>query len=248
MRRKTIANPLSRNEKKNGSVVYPVLVCFAVVSFLGAAVVYSMTIPSLLDGASKEERTNGFLRSSANQLQQHNNSTLVVDTGTHGQLRIVLRPDLSPESVDYIRQLATSDACTPCNLYRAETPGILQGILASPHLAVPTSKGRCPDAAAAAVPNHCPAWDAECGCHGPVMTRGMVGWAAGKTGPDFFIDGYPRPAKWWGTQHTVWGELQDAASFATLDTIFRLPVREKGGLKYLVEPIHIELVIEEEKR
>lgn len=35
-----------------------------------------------------------------------------------------------------------------------------------------------------------------------MMTKGMVAWAAGDTGPDFFIDNYKRKADWWGTQHT----------------------------------------------
>jgi len=36
--------------------------------------------------------------------------------------------------------------------------------------------------------NECPKHDPDCGCHGPVMTRGMVGWAGGGSGPDFFIN------------------------------------------------------------
>jgi hypothetical protein len=117
--------------------------------------------------------------------------TLVLTTSA-GVLRILLRPDLSPESVDYVRNVVADGHCSPCNLYRVEKPGILQGILKHPHIAVPTAKGQCP-AVAIDIPNQCPPHDASCGCHGPVMTRGMVGWAAGVTGPDFFVNAYKQP-------------------------------------------------------
>ena len=34
----------------------------------------------------------------------------------------------------------------------------------------------------------CPPHDPNCGCHGPIMTKGMVAWAGGAHGPDFFIN------------------------------------------------------------
>ena len=116
------------------------------------------------------------------------------------------RSDLSPESVDYIHRLVKhvsqpGQPCRNCRLYRAEKPGILQGILRHPNVAPSTTLGSCPSGFDT-VKNDCPKWDANCQCHGPVMTKGMVAWAAGKSGPDFFIDNYPSPAKWWGTQHT----------------------------------------------
>ena len=162
-----------------------------------------------------------------------------------GPIRIVLRPDLSYESVQYLLNITT--ACRPCNLYRAEKPGILQGILQSSNAAISTStipKGKCPPGAES-VDNDCPAWDADCGCHGPVMTRGMVAWAAGATGPDFFINSYEQsPATWWGTQHTVWGEIQDADSFHTISEIWTLPTHEASGLTHLNEPLHLDMSVE----
>jgi hypothetical protein len=130
--------------------------------------------------------------------------TLILKTKI-GDVKIVLRPDLSKGSVDYIHRLIKASApdgsCPGCRLYRAEKPGILQGILRK-DVDANTVRGSCP-AEFEAVANDCPAWDKQCGCHGPVMTRGMVGWAAGTAGgQDFFIDNYPNPAKWWGTQHT----------------------------------------------
>lgn len=172
--------------------------------------------------------------------------TLVLST-TKGDIRIVLRPDLSKESVDYVKQVASSGLCIRCNLYRAEKPGILQGILVGSrdgqNIPIPSVKGSCP-AGYETIQNDCPAWDASCGCHGPTMTRGMVGWAAGATGPDFFINDYLQPATWWGTQHTVWGELQDPASLAVLDAVWTLPAHEQEGLTFLDEPLHFELRLE----
>jgi hypothetical protein len=126
--------------------------------------------------------------------------------------------------------------CSPCNLYRAEDSGILQGILKNEQVPTVQQRGKCPKGSES-VSNNCPDWDKQCGCHGPIMTKGMlrpgcdwprrqiwlmlcsfhssflsigmVGWAGGGTGPDFFIDDYEDPAKFWGTQHTVWGGTFD---------------------------------------
>jgi cyclophilin family peptidyl-prolyl cis-trans isomerase len=161
-----------------------------------------------------------------------------------GEIVIVLRPDLSPETVDYVRKLATVGACERCMFYRAEKPGILQGVMAHSKVPVSSTKGTCP-AGVESVHNECPPWDTSCGCHGPVMTRGMVGWAAGKTGPDFFINMYAKPAVWWGTQHTVFGEIQDEASFKLFDdVIWNLPIHAVGGLHHLDEPVSFEMQLQ----
>ena len=71
--------------------------------------------------------------------------------------------------------------------YRSEKQLLLQGIITDD--SVPRNKhlGPCP------VKDYkpeldCPSHDPECGCHGPIMTKGMVGWAGGGEGPDFFIN------------------------------------------------------------
>ena len=117
-----------------------------------------------------------------------------------GVVKITLRPDFSKESVNYIHRIV-KEGCTRCNFYRAEQPGILQGMIKNKDVPIPTAKGRCP-AGYENVKNECPKWDQQCACHGPVMERGHVAWAAGATGPDFFIDNYKQKATWWGTQHT----------------------------------------------
>lgn len=167
--------------------------------------------------------------------------TLTTDAG---EILIKLRPDLSQPSADYIISLIQStEMCNNCRFYRAEKPGILQGILAKKSVKINETLGKCPDEYKASAllidKKKCPDWDPDCGCHGPIMTRGMVGWAAGEGGPDFFIDMYKRPATHWENQHTVWGEVIDENSLAVIDEIFDMEVRNRGGMHYLKEPLHI---------
>jgi hypothetical protein len=178
----------------------------------------------------------------------HNIKFLVLTT-THGNIKITLRPDLSQGSVDYIHKLVESyggngKRCTHCNFYRAEKPGILQGIMEHKGV-VPINevRGSCPPGSEG-VDNDCPEWDEHCGCHGPVMTRGAVAWAAGEAGgPDFFIDAYPDPAKWWGSQHTNFGFIEDDTSLKIIDSIFELPIESSEGMDFLKDSIHFDLVL-----
>jgi hypothetical protein len=92
--------------------------------------------------------------------------TLILQTSI-GDIRIVLRPDLSKESVEYIHQMSRVD-CHNCRFYRADKPGILQGILANREkVPINTVKGSCPQGYES-IQNECPEWDAQCACHGPV--------------------------------------------------------------------------------
>jgi len=113
--------------------------------------------------------------------------------------------------------------------YRAEKDLLLQGILApaAGTASVRVELGPCPvaDYKSAA---RCPAHDPNCGCHGPVMTRGMVGWAGGGGGPDFFINTFAKPVDWWERQHTIWGEIRDEASLKVVESSYGLPAHNKG--------------------
>ena len=174
-------------------------------------------------------------------------TTLVLTTTSLGRIRIQLRPDLSEGSVDYIYRLVKSkNHCPNCNFYRSEQHGILQGIMANENQ-VPTNTvlGNCPPGAES-IENECPEeWDPDCGCHGPMMTRGSVAWAAGDPGgPDFFINAYEGPAEWWGTQHTNFGFIDDPASMAIVDQILHLPVVEENGMHYLKEAVHFQISLE----
>jgi len=117
-----------------------------------------------------------------------------------GDIEIKFRPDLSEESVDYIRKVA-KEGCDRCAFYRSEPPGIFQGIIKSNSFPIIKKKGNCPSDYQNKKQD-CPEHDPNCGCHGPIMSKGMVGWAGGKTGPDFFINTYEKPAAFWGNQHT----------------------------------------------
>lgn len=83
----------------------------------------------------------------------------------HGAIRLRLRDDLAPDSTAFVRRLSATPAlCTSaCEFYRAEPGFLLQGSMRS----------RIPS-------NNVTA-------KGPVMHKGMVGWAGGSAGPDFFI-------------------------------------------------------------
>lgn len=160
---------------------------------------------------------------------------LLVLATSLGPVNIVLRPDLSLESTRYLAELA-ENSCDRCNFYRAEKPGILQGVMAYPKAKNKVVKGSCPEEYKDAPGQKCPKHDPNCGCHGPTMVRGMVGWAGGGTGPDFFIDMYKRPAEFWGQQHTVFGQIEDEKSLELIDKIFELPVH-KEGMTFLDEKI-----------
>jgi cyclophilin family peptidyl-prolyl cis-trans isomerase len=173
--------------------------------------------------------------------------TLLLKLTDVGTIRIHLRPDLSPESANYILQVVQAQPpggpCPHCNFYRAEKPGILQGILAHPDVPHNTVRGPCPPGSEG-VKNECPQWDSHCGCHGPVLTRGMVAWAGGDAGPDFFLDMYKSPADWWGTQHTAWGEITDVDSIQLIEGIWKLPTNEQSGMTYLQKSLHFDLALE----
>ena len=116
-----------------------------------------------------------------------------------GDVTIHFTPELSGESsigyvADVILAAASSGGgCERCEFYRAEPNMLLQGVIAHRPSAASRDDvavvrlGPCP--IENYVPeNECPKHDPDCGCHGPVMTRGMVGWAGGGSGPDFFIN------------------------------------------------------------
>ena len=106
--------------------------------------------------------------------------------------------------------------------------------------------GPCPPEFAALPEQDCPPHDLHCGCHGPTMTKGMVGWAGGGTGPDFFINVYDDgPVDWWGQQHTVWGIVDDKESLDLIvyDVLLKLPIENKGGMQLLQQPFDFQMKI-----
>ena len=91
--------------------------------------------------------------------------TLIVSMQNHGDIHIVLRPDLSSESVAYIREMAKLPSCPNCNFYRADER-ILQGIIKSDNVKKIEKKGICPTEFRQEKQPDCPQWDPNCGCHG----------------------------------------------------------------------------------
>jgi len=175
--------------------------------------------------------------------------TIVLLTTSYGKIEVEMRPDLSKESVQYITDVVQSGECMKCYFYRAENPGILQGIVAGP-TTIPknTIGGLCPlddngqPKFSTPNPKDCPKWDPNCGCHGPIMTKGSVGWAGGSFGgPDFFIDTYEQPANFWGTQHTNFGFIHDINSLNVIQTILESPVKKNGGMHMLVDHVPFQL-------
>ena len=159
-----------------------------------------------------------------------------------GNIVIQLKPNQALDSVLYIKELLKENKkkpCQNCRFYRAEPRGILQGILRNDNIPPNRKLGTCPiDIPKSTWNNN----NKKAKCHGPIMTRGMVGWAAGKAGPDFFIDYYKQPADWWGHDHTVWGEIVDVESLRVVDSFFDLPgAKKSSGLRMLDHPIHIDL-------
>lgn len=73
------------------------------------------------------------------------------------------------------------------------------------------------------------------------LAQGMVGWAGGSAGPDFFI--YTAhmdlkrcpvggcPATHWSHDHTVFAEVADDESWTALGALYELPVK-RGGMTF----------------
>ena len=168
-------------------------------------------------------------------------------TTIHGVIKIKLRPDLSPESVQHIEELVSSKTkCEKCNFYRRED-FLLQGVMKSNESALGRpAKGACPPEFMDAK-QHCPANDKNCACHGPTMHLGAVGWAGGGVGPDFFITTFDNVDGWWEQTHTVWGMVEEKESMnVLLEQITALPMKQPGGkgMKLLLEPIAFQMSIE----
>ena len=75
------------------------------------------------------------------------------------------------------------------------------------------------------------------------MTRGMVGWAGGSAGPDFFIYTHAAPATHWAHDHTIIGEIADSISWKTLDALHALPAATGGGgMTMLRTPVQLHVM------
>lgn len=153
-------------------------------------------------------------------------------------LRLKLLPQYSEHSAAFMRHAATS-GCRG-ELYRSEKDFLVQGRIACPQTAeLPkVVKGDCPPGVEPDKRRACPPHDPQCGCHGPIMGKGMVGWAGGSAGPDLFIytanmdSGRCKvggcTADHWSHDHTVFAEVADEGTWAVLGELYTLPVKKTG--------------------
>eukprot|EP00241_Pyramimonas_parkeae_P018323 CAMPEP_0114284502 /NCGR_PEP_ID=MMETSP0059-20121206/4682_1 /TAXON_ID=36894 /ORGANISM="Pyramimonas parkeae, Strain CCMP726" /LENGTH=344 /DNA_ID=CAMNT_0001405327 /DNA_START=304 /DNA_END=1338 /DNA_ORIENTATION=+ len=174
------------------------------------------------------DATDGAFSSSIRQ----NNARMIEKVSLHtpyGNITVRLRRDWAPESVRYVSTLAVQDACTvACNFYRAEVVpdgwgvdgfwgppyALLQGGLRGVPGIVPPNQGETGDYMHSST-------------YPPVMKRGMLAWAGGGKGPDFFIATASHDE--WGLGHTVWGEVDDETSLHVVDAVVALPTRTQPG-------------------
>ena len=157
------------------------------------------------------------------------------------KLHLKLLPEFSASSVAFLKEAAA--ASCPGELYRSEHHFLIQGRISCGHHGKTTTrvvKGDCPPGTAQDPHRKCPEHDPNCGCHGPIMKRGMVGWAGGGAGPDFFVYIGDQPAAHWAHDHTVFASVHDADSWETIRAIGELPVRH-GGMTLLVSPLRVAL-------
>ena len=187
------SNGRSRRKKEVGLVIVLFVILLLVVAVLLFLQTYNAILQQYKD--DNDHKMAEMLKLTEQEEEASKKDILVLSLTQQqqqqlGEIRIVLRPDLSKGSVEYIQKLVNFNKCDRCSLYRADQRGILQGIMKNANIPTNTERGPCPEGLSE-VKNDCPDWDKQCGCHGPIMTRGAVAWAAGQAGgPDFFIDNY----------------------------------------------------------
>jgi cyclophilin family peptidyl-prolyl cis-trans isomerase len=168
----------------------------------------------------------------------HTYSTLTLNIASHhGRIEITLRPDLSEGSVRYLYDLV-QQGCARCYFHRKvpsmeANHGFVLGTMANHEVPLNTVPGNCPDTLKDKDPK-CSVWNTkQCGCHGPVLAKGMVGWVEGTYGgPDFFINTQSAPLEQLGTKYTVFGEVVgfDDESVDGFDALERI-MKIKGTLQ-----------------
>lgn len=141
-------------------------------------------------------------------------------------LRLKLLPEFSQSSVAFLKEAAA--ASCPGELYRSEHSFLIQGRISCATHHTKVVKGDCPPGASKDPNRQCPSHDPNCGCHGPIMKRGMVGWAGGSAGPDFFVYIGEHPATHWSHDHTVFAEIADENSWHAIEELGKLPTHNQG--------------------
>ena len=168
------------------------------------------------------------------------NNLVVIKLDGIGSILLRLKPQFSNSSTKFW-ETGAHVQCTG-NIYRNEQSLLLQGRLDCAGIKMPVvQKGNCPQGTKIDSSRSCPPHDPECGCHGPIMRKGMVGWAGGGTGPDFFIYTGVDPATHWNHDHTVFAEVEGSDSWRVLEKLHELPSRQDGEMIIIESPVHFRL-------
>uniref|UniRef100_A0A7S1FHA2 PPIase cyclophilin-type domain-containing protein n=1 Tax=Noctiluca scintillans TaxID=2966 RepID=A0A7S1FHA2_NOCSC len=164
-------------------------------------------------------------------------------------LRLKLLPEYSQSSADFLRHAAASHC--DGELYRSELNFVVQGRISCTPEKLPPKvvKGDCPAGVTTDPNRKCFAHDPDCGCHGPIMYKGMVGWAGGSAGPDFFIytadmrncEVGACPAQHWANDHTVFAEVADSETWHAIEVLYTLPVEPRGGMTFFSDKISLSV-------
>lgn len=167
------------------------------------------------------------------------------------EIRIRLLPDYSRDSTEFWQAASEEQKCHG-RIYRSEKGFLIQGRVdcggsSTAHKKLKAIQlGPCPPEANEHTKRKhgaCPEHDLHCGCHGPVMVQGMVGWAGGHKGPDFFIYTSKEDARGWHHDHTVFGivDRADVASWETIRDVSGATVRKTGRMLILQQEIKFQL-------
>lgn len=195
----SIVAPISRSRKRKRTNISTAIISIIVTAIVViVTVLLAIAVLSFSRGSAGTARSDGgemgfgqkqSLRQTAADQSGYKKSEhggLLIHTEL-GTVRIYFTPQLSgATSIEYIQKVVQSSnadehrnhlgsnasSCDRCNFYRAEPDLLLQGVLSQQ--SVPISDvllGPCP-LADWKPSTTCPSHDPECGCHGPLMTRG----------------------------------------------------------------------------
>jgi cyclophilin family peptidyl-prolyl cis-trans isomerase len=148
-----------------------------------------------------------------------------------GVIPIQLLPDLAPRSVAELQRgaaflLPRQGYCSGCNIYRNEAKFLLQGVISAPGVYVAGPRHPNPP-------------------QRKVMQRGLICWAGGAGGPDWFINLIDQSG--FGDDHLCWGLVDQGEGMALVDRIVGQPLAPKknpSDMTYLATRLYFNLTLE----
>ena len=153
--------------------------------------------------------------------------TLTMDS-TIGKIPIKLLPELAPASIRELRRCVSimldQGHCMGCRVYRSEANFLIQGVIMSPGCYVATPRQPNPP-------------------QKKIMERGMVCWAGGAGGPDWFVNLIDQSA--FGDDHLCWGKIS-SSDMELVDSVTKRPLKPKAKpdeMTFLAEEIRFNLTL-----